>query len=968
MMVTFVSECEKKALKRTRRVLDAFANRIGTRTWQTVITQEGLLTVKKLLKRSASKNTAVSCHWIRSRSRSDLIWVIGKRSKFSSEGYVPVNYTVATELLIDEIEIMTQSIFANTKGQRLSDHSFAVGLLAKLIIEKLVPQNSNLIAATYIAGTLHDIGKLDPKFQDWVGKKKESPDSEEVGQHIPGKSSQFSFKKHPRHNEISLLLYYLLEDDSFKRINKANKKRIKHVLYWHHAKPIRGKEEFTSLDTVFSKLKKNIGKQEFKLLANSVHKIIDEINQIASGFDDLEKIEGLLVDYDSDKLDELDVRFPKYKRYSTKESIEEYTTLVGENALNALCRTAVISADRKISRLSPELLEWFICEKRFDKLVDEMFLLEGGLNIEIEKCLLGFGDRFPGSKRNVEQTRAAADLKKIGGVAVLNGPAGCGKTKIALEWALLTDAKKIIWVCPRVQVCQGLINDLTSEEYLANVKIEINTGEFKTIHYKGQETPTEEGKEFSGDIVITTIDQVINKITTHTHVTGLVQYMSAHVVFDEYHEYIHMPAFNLLFAELIECKNLRGENAKALLVSATPNYHFIKELLGIDRKDVVGISSFNESKYKIILQDHEEAEVDGNPLYQSQPRNTIVISNTAIAAQRSFILNQMEENAILLHSKYKRDDKRELFEKAFNAFKEKGNRKFDVLRSGPIIQASLNITCDKMITEFTSPENWLQRLGRLDRFGKNENENEYVTAIPQTIALGGKQIGSCAKFLAKLCVFESAKAWLEFLQENLPDNSVNINQIYEIYENFYQNSKCLDAVEQDLLKALKESVDRLDAKLVDPVSFPGRKLKKDQKVRIKKHSLRGNNRFVQMAVVQVRSLNEFDFVNKYAYESNDLDANLTYESESITGCNSDHDLRAYMFRKHHNVIERYKKPYEDKVLSIDARNPESPIYLSYTPQDLKKVGGESQRHEYAIYYAMGLKQPIGSISITKLKR
>jgi len=39
MMVTFISQCEKKALKKTRRVLDAFANRIGDNTWQTVITE-----------------------------------------------------------------------------------------------------------------------------------------------------------------------------------------------------------------------------------------------------------------------------------------------------------------------------------------------------------------------------------------------------------------------------------------------------------------------------------------------------------------------------------------------------------------------------------------------------------------------------------------------------------------------------------------------------------------------------------------------------------------------------------------------------------------------------------------------------------------------------------------------------------------------------------------------------------------
>lgn len=93
MMVTFVSQCEKKALNRTRRVLDAFGDRIGDNTWQTVITQEGLLAVKKLLRKTASKNTAVSCHWIRSRSRSELVWVVGNKQKFNELGYVPVNVT-----------------------------------------------------------------------------------------------------------------------------------------------------------------------------------------------------------------------------------------------------------------------------------------------------------------------------------------------------------------------------------------------------------------------------------------------------------------------------------------------------------------------------------------------------------------------------------------------------------------------------------------------------------------------------------------------------------------------------------------------------------------------------------------------------------------------------------------------------------------------------------------------------------
>jgi CRISPR-associated endonuclease/helicase Cas3 len=92
-MVTFVSQCEKNALNKTRRVLDSFANRIGTNVWQTLISEEGLQAVKKLLRKTATKNTAVSCHRIRGYNRSELDWIVGNRSKFNSQGFVPVHTT-----------------------------------------------------------------------------------------------------------------------------------------------------------------------------------------------------------------------------------------------------------------------------------------------------------------------------------------------------------------------------------------------------------------------------------------------------------------------------------------------------------------------------------------------------------------------------------------------------------------------------------------------------------------------------------------------------------------------------------------------------------------------------------------------------------------------------------------------------------------------------------------------------------
>lgn len=95
MIVTLISQCEKKSIKRTRRILDAFADRIGDNTWQTTITEAGLETLYKLLKQSAKhrKTTAVSCHQIKSRRRSELIWIVGNRQKFDAQGRVAVNRT-----------------------------------------------------------------------------------------------------------------------------------------------------------------------------------------------------------------------------------------------------------------------------------------------------------------------------------------------------------------------------------------------------------------------------------------------------------------------------------------------------------------------------------------------------------------------------------------------------------------------------------------------------------------------------------------------------------------------------------------------------------------------------------------------------------------------------------------------------------------------------------------------------------
>ena len=93
MNVLLVSQCSKNALKETRRILDQFAERRGDRTWQTPITMEGLNTLRKLLRKTARKNTAVACHWIRGRDHSELMWIVGNAAQFNTKGASPTNTT-----------------------------------------------------------------------------------------------------------------------------------------------------------------------------------------------------------------------------------------------------------------------------------------------------------------------------------------------------------------------------------------------------------------------------------------------------------------------------------------------------------------------------------------------------------------------------------------------------------------------------------------------------------------------------------------------------------------------------------------------------------------------------------------------------------------------------------------------------------------------------------------------------------
>src|SRR5690606_31414276 len=134
MNVLLVSECGKRALVDTRRILDQFAERRGERTWQTSITEAGLDTLRKLLRKTARKNTAVACHWIRGKDHSELLWIVGDAGRFNAQGAVPTNSTRRDVLRRDD-----ENDWHSAEDLRL---------------------------LSTLAALLHDLGKASQAFQD----------------------------------------------------------------------------------------------------------------------------------------------------------------------------------------------------------------------------------------------------------------------------------------------------------------------------------------------------------------------------------------------------------------------------------------------------------------------------------------------------------------------------------------------------------------------------------------------------------------------------------------------------------------------------------------------------------------------------------------------------------------------------------------------------------------------------------
>lgn len=170
-----VSRCEIRALKETRKILDTFGKRISDKSWEMLITKEGLQFLINKLRKTARKNTAVAIYSLK-ENRMRLYTIIGNRKEFGNDGACPVSTT----------KRMHNSFKDQTDYQEMPNY--------QKIMEFI--------------GYCHDLGKISGLFQE----------------KLKGKSIKDIF----RHEffTILLLLYPNIEDLKTKIINIVETKKF----------------------------------------------------------------------------------------------------------------------------------------------------------------------------------------------------------------------------------------------------------------------------------------------------------------------------------------------------------------------------------------------------------------------------------------------------------------------------------------------------------------------------------------------------------------------------------------------------------------------------------------------------------------------------------------------------------------------------------------------------------------------
>jgi CRISPR-associated endonuclease/helicase Cas3 len=630
----------------------------------------------------------------------------------------------------------------------------------------------NLIIASF----LHDLGKIDWKFQlklfdknekeyDLKNRRYKSEELNTIAEFFT--SRDIEIKDH----EVISVLYSLLflgnDDDAIK---------IRTAILLHHYNDFYVNKEINMLDilTEYPDLIKYI-----EFLVEKKEKVKDVLQKI------LDSIAG---DFEDSNLNQI---FDKLRNNIKIERIQELKNSI-DAGYGISTKLKMFNIPDKENENFYDFFVFLGCLRRCD------YSASGNVEIESAKKLAEevYNDLNKRIKEKIQTTKelwqekilTEKDAKNL----VLIAPTGSGKTEFALLWAK-NRGKKLVYTIPLRAALNDLYERFGGKDsqnegyfYSANnniLRILHSTAflEYLKEEKDGKQLDIEEKQTtaqlFSSAITLTTPDQVfLSSLKYYGFDKLLSVFPLSSIVIDEIQAY--NPEMAAVIIKTMEIIQKLGGNTLVITATFPPYFEeFInekKDFKIVDLKDYPNNSDVKNyklmrhrievieqklfevpEKNKKNLEENEESAEDihekekGDAIYhvtdtkevirlinENQNKNILIIVNNVGKAIQLFKLlennNEIKERVkikdgneevhLLLHSRLIEKEKARRIEAVKKELNNKKNGM--ILVSTQIVEASVDIDFDMLITEISPVDSQIQRWGRIYRNRKDDYNEE----------------------------------------------------------------------------------------------------------------------------------------------------------------------------------------------------------------------------------------------------
>ncbi|MBU5425327.1 CRISPR-associated helicase Cas3' [Tissierella pigra] len=535
---------------------------------------------------------------------------------------------------------------------------------------------------SYLAISMHDIGKLSYMFQDQMEK-------------IINGEKGFSFFRH----ELLSAVYMIVATQKYIKENSGDFPYHYYAVLSHHKKLNINLDEF---DRERDRIEKwpELTEEEYHYGLNLVMELSKkELNLVDSIGSYKIKKETILKYFESRMQESFLVKLELGKSdirmlYSICKGLLQYCDWIGSSDKEPLQQT--LTQDELIEKIK--------------------YKVEAEGNHYIERIF------------HKECATAREDVVAI-------APTGAGKTEASLLWAIKSEKAKVIFLMPTMvtsnSIFSRLIKSYFRSEYCglthssSDVYFAIND-EFKTKDSSKLRFELLQYKAFIPPVMVSTIDQLLTS-GFNLGYWSLKEYalVGSSIIFDEIQAYDTF-TLGLITETIKKIKKLQG---RVMIMSATmPKFllnHF-SELLEIKSPIIATeLMERRHNKWKFIDNQLEEI-IDEIKSYIYKKKKVAVIVNNIERAKQIYEDMSKEFNALCLHSEFTMEDRME---------KEKlleEDNDYEIVISTQVMEVSLDISFNIMFSECAPIDSLVQRAGRCNRRGEYDDSEFIVFDYSET--------------------------------------------------------------------------------------------------------------------------------------------------------------------------------------------------------------------------------------------